>query len=192
MTNISAVVCFSTLFLTLWFCLFSLLLCLCLAVLCLLDTSNQQDWCYLNEDGELGLAYQGLKQVARSSSSAFLNFLFFYTETGRSIESLPGDWKPGHQTLDSLCPVSFCSELYLHHEMWRACCISSHSSSREESVFVSCLIFHFKHADALFRCKVTAKLISVLFQTHHLGQLWHLVSVTSCLLSLLLMIMVFR
>uniref|UniRef100_A0A8D0A372 Myosin VB n=1 Tax=Sander lucioperca TaxID=283035 RepID=A0A8D0A372_SANLU len=24
-----------------------------------------QDWCYLNEDGELGLAYQGLKQVAR-------------------------------------------------------------------------------------------------------------------------------
>uniref|UniRef100_A0AAQ6IHN0 Myosin VB n=1 Tax=Anabas testudineus TaxID=64144 RepID=A0AAQ6IHN0_ANATE len=27
--------------------------------------SNQQDWCYLNEDGELGLAYQGLKQVAR-------------------------------------------------------------------------------------------------------------------------------
>ncbi|XP_023254946.1 unconventional myosin-Vb-like, partial [Seriola lalandi dorsalis] len=27
--------------------------------------NNQQDWCYLNEDGELGLAYQGLKQVAR-------------------------------------------------------------------------------------------------------------------------------
>ncbi|XP_069369831.1 unconventional myosin-Vb isoform X2 [Paralichthys olivaceus] len=27
--------------------------------------SIQQDWCYLNEDGELGLAYQGLKQVAR-------------------------------------------------------------------------------------------------------------------------------
>uniref|UniRef100_A0A3Q1JSJ2 Myosin VB n=1 Tax=Anabas testudineus TaxID=64144 RepID=A0A3Q1JSJ2_ANATE len=27
--------------------------------------TNQQDWCYLNEDGELGLAYQGLKQVAR-------------------------------------------------------------------------------------------------------------------------------
>uniref|UniRef100_A0AAX7T0C7 Myosin VB n=1 Tax=Astatotilapia calliptera TaxID=8154 RepID=A0AAX7T0C7_ASTCA len=27
--------------------------------------SNHQDWCYLNEDGELGLAYQGLKQVAR-------------------------------------------------------------------------------------------------------------------------------
>nr|XP_046231871.1 unconventional myosin-Vb isoform X3 [Scatophagus argus] len=26
---------------------------------------TQQDWCYLNEDGELGLAYQGLKQVAR-------------------------------------------------------------------------------------------------------------------------------
>uniref|UniRef100_A0A3P8P7U8 Myosin VB n=1 Tax=Astatotilapia calliptera TaxID=8154 RepID=A0A3P8P7U8_ASTCA len=26
---------------------------------------NHQDWCYLNEDGELGLAYQGLKQVAR-------------------------------------------------------------------------------------------------------------------------------
>lgn len=46
---------------------------------CPLDTSNQQDWCYLNEDGELGLAYQGLKQVARSSSSSstFLKFLFF-------------------------------------------------------------------------------------------------------------------
>uniref|UniRef100_A0A4W6FCT8 Myosin VB n=1 Tax=Lates calcarifer TaxID=8187 RepID=A0A4W6FCT8_LATCA len=28
-------------------------------------TLKQQDWCYLNEDGELGLAYQGLKQVAR-------------------------------------------------------------------------------------------------------------------------------
>uniref|UniRef100_A0A4W6FBV1 Myosin VB n=1 Tax=Lates calcarifer TaxID=8187 RepID=A0A4W6FBV1_LATCA len=28
-------------------------------------TDKQQDWCYLNEDGELGLAYQGLKQVAR-------------------------------------------------------------------------------------------------------------------------------
>ncbi|XP_074546475.1 unconventional myosin-Vb isoform X3 [Halichoeres trimaculatus] len=27
--------------------------------------SSQQDWCSLNEDGELGLAYQGLKQVAR-------------------------------------------------------------------------------------------------------------------------------
>ncbi|XP_031596926.1 unconventional myosin-Vb isoform X2 [Oreochromis aureus] len=27
--------------------------------------NNHQDWCYLNEDGELGLAYQGLKQVAR-------------------------------------------------------------------------------------------------------------------------------
>uniref|UniRef100_A0A669CAF6 Myosin VB n=1 Tax=Oreochromis niloticus TaxID=8128 RepID=A0A669CAF6_ORENI len=26
---------------------------------------NTTDWCYLNEDGELGLAYQGLKQVAR-------------------------------------------------------------------------------------------------------------------------------
>uniref|UniRef100_A0A3Q4GUJ0 Myosin VB n=1 Tax=Neolamprologus brichardi TaxID=32507 RepID=A0A3Q4GUJ0_NEOBR len=26
---------------------------------------NHQDWCHLNEDGELGLAYQGLKQVAR-------------------------------------------------------------------------------------------------------------------------------
>ncbi|OPJ90108.1 unconventional myosin-Vb-like [Patagioenas fasciata monilis] len=25
-----------------------------------------EDWGYLNEDGELGLAYQGLKQVARS------------------------------------------------------------------------------------------------------------------------------
>ncbi|XP_029025243.1 unconventional myosin-Vb isoform X2 [Betta splendens] len=27
--------------------------------------SSQQDWCCLNEDGELGLAYQGLKEVAR-------------------------------------------------------------------------------------------------------------------------------
>ncbi|XP_076613932.1 unconventional myosin-Vb isoform X1 [Chaetodon auriga] len=27
--------------------------------------NTHQDWCYLNEDGELGLAYQGLKQVAR-------------------------------------------------------------------------------------------------------------------------------
>ncbi|XP_071328217.1 unconventional myosin-Vb isoform X4 [Trachinotus anak] len=27
--------------------------------------NEQQDWCFLNEDGELGLAYQGLKQVAR-------------------------------------------------------------------------------------------------------------------------------
>ncbi|XP_038136448.1 unconventional myosin-Vb isoform X3 [Cyprinodon tularosa] len=27
--------------------------------------NNLQDWCLLNEDGELGLAYQGLKQVAR-------------------------------------------------------------------------------------------------------------------------------
>ncbi|XP_030291635.1 LOW QUALITY PROTEIN: unconventional myosin-Vb [Sparus aurata] len=27
--------------------------------------NTQQDWCHLNEDGELGLAYQGLKQVAR-------------------------------------------------------------------------------------------------------------------------------
>uniref|UniRef100_A0A8C2I113 Myosin VB n=1 Tax=Cyprinus carpio TaxID=7962 RepID=A0A8C2I113_CYPCA len=29
------------------------------------STSKAQDWGYLNEDGELGLAYQGLKQVAR-------------------------------------------------------------------------------------------------------------------------------
>uniref|UniRef100_A0A3Q3WQY3 Uncharacterized protein n=1 Tax=Mola mola TaxID=94237 RepID=A0A3Q3WQY3_MOLML len=28
-------------------------------------SDTQQEWCYLNEDGELGLAYQGLKQVAR-------------------------------------------------------------------------------------------------------------------------------
>ncbi|TKS85116.1 Unconventional myosin-Vb [Collichthys lucidus] len=27
--------------------------------------NTQQDWCYLNEDGELGLAYEALKQVAR-------------------------------------------------------------------------------------------------------------------------------
>ncbi|KAK7895777.1 hypothetical protein WMY93_021102 [Mugilogobius chulae] len=32
----------------------------------LCESKNKaQDWCYLNEDGELGLAYQGLKQVAR-------------------------------------------------------------------------------------------------------------------------------
>lgn len=29
------------------------------------NASKAQDWGYLNEDGELGLAYQGLKQVAR-------------------------------------------------------------------------------------------------------------------------------
>lgn len=29
-------------------------------------SSKTEDWGYLNEDGELGLAYQGLKQVARS------------------------------------------------------------------------------------------------------------------------------
>ncbi|MEQ2204127.1 hypothetical protein XENOCAPTIV_008351, partial [Xenoophorus captivus] len=40
--------------------------CVCLCCPLLLDTSNLQDWCLLNEDGELGLAYQGLKQVARS------------------------------------------------------------------------------------------------------------------------------
>lgn len=44
----------------------------------LLDPSTQQDWCYLNEDGELGLAYQGLKQVARSLIS-FLLFYYFLT-----------------------------------------------------------------------------------------------------------------
>uniref|UniRef100_A0A8C2I6H8 Myosin VB n=1 Tax=Cyprinus carpio TaxID=7962 RepID=A0A8C2I6H8_CYPCA len=33
--------------------------------LCYSDVSKAQDWGYLNEDGELGLAYQGLKQVAR-------------------------------------------------------------------------------------------------------------------------------
>lgn len=52
-----------------------LLLVLCFFLLCLrfpLDTSTQQDWCYLNEDGELGLAYQGLKQVARSLISIWL------------------------------------------------------------------------------------------------------------------------
>lgn len=36
-------------------------------------SSKTEDWGYLNEDGELGLAYQGLKQVARS------NTLFFST-----------------------------------------------------------------------------------------------------------------
>lgn len=41
-----------------------------------LDTSTQPDWCYLNEDGELGLAYQGLKQVARFPS--FASFAFFF------------------------------------------------------------------------------------------------------------------
>ena len=30
-------------------------------------SSKAEDWGYLNEDGELGLAYQGLKQVARSN-----------------------------------------------------------------------------------------------------------------------------
>lgn len=30
--------------------------------------SKTEDWGYLNEDGELGLAYQGLKQVARSNT----------------------------------------------------------------------------------------------------------------------------
>lgn len=44
--------------------------CLCCSVLLSLSSaagpSNLQDWCVLNEDGELGLAYQGLKQVARS------------------------------------------------------------------------------------------------------------------------------
>lgn len=52
------------------FALFPLPLTLCV----LLDTSTQQDWCYLNEDGELGLAYQGLKQVARSLFVCFLLF----------------------------------------------------------------------------------------------------------------------
>lgn len=36
----------------------------------LLDTRDLQDWSLLNEDGELGLAYQGLKQVARSLCAA--------------------------------------------------------------------------------------------------------------------------
>ncbi|KAL7975988.1 hypothetical protein Chor_011756, partial [Crotalus horridus] len=37
-----------------------------------------EDWGYLNEDGELGLAYQGLKQVARSNIGFFsLLFLLF-------------------------------------------------------------------------------------------------------------------
>ena len=31
-------------------------------------SSKTEDWGYLNEDGELGLAYQGLKQVARSNA----------------------------------------------------------------------------------------------------------------------------
>lgn len=54
---------------------FLLLLCFLFLWLCvLLDTSTQQDWCYLNEDGELGLAYQGLKQVARSQFVCFLLF----------------------------------------------------------------------------------------------------------------------
>lgn len=50
----------------------------CLALSSTLDTcvfflsfisSKTEDWGYLNEDGELGLAYQGLKQVARWSTS---------------------------------------------------------------------------------------------------------------------------
>uniref|UniRef100_A0A673KVK5 Unconventional myosin-Vb-like n=1 Tax=Sinocyclocheilus rhinocerous TaxID=307959 RepID=A0A673KVK5_9TELE len=36
----------------------------CHALLCFTNWPSQ-DWVYLNEDGELGLAYQGLKQVAR-------------------------------------------------------------------------------------------------------------------------------
>lgn len=41
-------------------------------------SSKTEDWGYLNEDGELGLAYQGLKQVARSNvslSSCVYSFL---------------------------------------------------------------------------------------------------------------------
>lgn len=34
-------------------------------------SSQTEDWGYLNEDGELGLAYQGLKEVARSIHSHF-------------------------------------------------------------------------------------------------------------------------
>lgn len=34
-------------------------------------SSKTEDWGYLNEDGELGLAYQGLKQVARSNTFCF-------------------------------------------------------------------------------------------------------------------------
>lgn len=49
-----------------------LMFCFCFWFYFLLDTSTQQDWCYLNEDGELGLAYQGLKQVARSLISILL------------------------------------------------------------------------------------------------------------------------
>lgn len=56
-----------------------LLLLLCFHSLFLfhLDTSTQPDWCYLNEDGELGLAYQGLKQVARFPSFASFAFSLF-------------------------------------------------------------------------------------------------------------------
>lgn len=38
-------------------------------------SSKTEDWGYLNEDGELGLAYQGLKQVARSNTFFFSSLL---------------------------------------------------------------------------------------------------------------------
>uniref|UniRef100_A0A8C3EL33 Myosin VB n=1 Tax=Corvus moneduloides TaxID=1196302 RepID=A0A8C3EL33_CORMO len=45
--------------------LFLLLVCWWRFTGCLSDAISALDWGYLNEDGELGLAYQGLKQVAR-------------------------------------------------------------------------------------------------------------------------------
>lgn len=54
--------------------LFQLTFCLslssCFLVLSFIS-SKTEDWGYLNEDGELGLAYQGLKQVARSNTFCF-------------------------------------------------------------------------------------------------------------------------
>lgn len=55
------------------FCFFLPLL-LCLSAFCYLDASKTQDWGYLNEDGELGLAYQGLKQVARLCFDFLVSF----------------------------------------------------------------------------------------------------------------------
>lgn len=49
-------------------------------------SSKTEDWGYLNEDGELGLAYQALKQVARSNIyTFFLLFLLFGGFHGLSL-----------------------------------------------------------------------------------------------------------
>lgn len=48
-------------------------------------SSKTEDWGYLNEDGELGLAYQGLKQVARSKTV----FLLLQTIFSLSLFHVP-------------------------------------------------------------------------------------------------------